>query len=530
MANIATCPKCAKQLGLPASIETTDRAECPECRAIFSLSETVQISLPVVRVLDPAEQPVAAVSLSDDEQTPTVKKNVSETLASNTAPLKSWEERLKNALALDGSDDAATSKNDASVVPLATASAETTSSRSPNFEFELEPTPSADAEPKQERTPLELPKSTPLATPKALSKPAAKRTSSLSKTLAEFAPGKLTSAGGALAGPTAKIAKAKIPGVEVAEQVERAATEAAGVAVQTFARRPVTRRWFPKVAALATGPVLGGLLGFYGLLWWGGAKADFVGLARVLPSSLLPDNFGESTAQGTRGAAPLAEASSQGFMAKLQKSPPAMKHDGEVRPASAARPVSPVVSAARISAGEFMMLVDAAEVALPEFMAGDLSTSGTIKRKGQAYMALCRLAEHFDFAQQRGLAPATQAEARQAEQLFQRIASQANLRQDLARIAGRWWEYDKRPSAGIFLAGEVQEAESAGGGTLCFVKLGEQSSVPVILVWFKNAQYQNGEQIGVVGRIITEPSELPPGVSYGQVVQAEYSFALESSR
>ncbi len=38
MAKIATCPKCAKQLGLPASIAATDRAECPECRAVFSLS------------------------------------------------------------------------------------------------------------------------------------------------------------------------------------------------------------------------------------------------------------------------------------------------------------------------------------------------------------------------------------------------------------------------------------------------------------------------------------------------------------
>lgn len=519
MANIATCPKCAKQLGLPTSIAMTDRVECPECHAIFSLSETVQISLPVARVLDPVEQPVFAADELKPTLKPELKKgNVTDALASNTAPLKSWEERLKNALALDDSNEevAPATKAIETMSPTKDApkkdvtknpaAIKTTPKPSPSFEFELDPAPSAVTEPKQKTLDLDLPKPKPRATPTLPPQPGTQQATNPTRTLADFATGELASTGGPPTSPLAELPKP-------IEKVE--------VAVQTTARRRATRSGFPKIAAFVAGPVVGSLMGLYGLLWFQGAKADYVGLARVLPASLLPANFGEPSE-----AASIAETSSPGLMEKLQERPPTIKRDAAVLPASATEPVPPVISTVRINADEFNTLVEAAEVALPEFVAGDLSTPGAIKRKGQAYIALCQLAEHFDFAQQPGLAPAMQTKVEQAKQLFRRAGEQVKIRQDLAHIAGRWWEYDKRPSPGIFLIGEVEEALPTGDGTLCWVKPGGEMTSPAIPVWFTHGRYQAGDQIGVVGSVITNPTDMPPDFTGNQVIEANYDFAL----
>jgi len=145
-------------------------------------------------------------------------------------------------------------------------------------------------------------------------------------------------------------------------------------------------------------------------------------------------------------------------------------------------------------------------------------------------MALCRLAEHFDFANQPGLAPPIQAKAKQAAQLFGQVTYKANVREDLAHIAGRWWEYQQRPSDGIFLAGWVQKTQPAGNRTLCWVKLNEQSTVAAIPVLIDEQRYQTGDPIGVVGSVVSNPSELPPGFSGQQVVGAEYVFGLQMDR
>ena len=543
MANIATCPKCAKQLGLPSSIVATDRAECPECHAIFSLSETVQISLPVVRVLDPVEQPAAATS-SSPVDVKEVKENVSEALASNTAPIKSWEERLKNALALDGSDEGVTpeTKVPATTLPgkevpaelVASVAKKVMPSPAPSFEFELEPAPPAVVE------------------TKAVVREVKASGPAKAKTLADFAPPAEASSpgGGSGGGVMAKLSEVEMPKVDLQEKVattvERASTvvhsaskkveavvqggamqgETVQDVVQTVARRRVGRSSLPKIAAMATGPVLGGILGLYGLLWVQGEKGDLVGLARVLPASLLPERF-----DGGGGASALpAEASSPGvggLMAKLRERPATgMKHDDAVLPASATEPLLSATPPVRIDAKEFSALLAAAQVALPEFAAGDLSTPGAIKRKGQAYMAFCRLAEHFDFARQPALAPRVQAEVERARQLYQQAAEQADVRQDLAHIAGRWWEYDKRSSPGIFLVGEVEEILPAGDGTLCWVKPGGDVTAPAIPVWLLYEGYKAGDRIGVVGRVISEASDLPLGFSGRQAVRASYDFAL----
>ncbi len=543
MANIATCPKCAKQLGLPATIAATDRAECPECRAIFSLSETVQISLPVARVLDPSEQP--ATSPATDDVLPKLSESAADTLADTAAPTKSWEERLKNALALDSSEDQTESiapKDDEVAAPMAEKA---TPSKTPSFEFELEPAPAVVAKtkateskspeskvttPKQATLGFESPGFPPHSPQKVSPNSIAERASSPTKTLAEFATGNLASAGEDTTSPAEALLNPELLKSGLPKQTDLVATKNSEVTVAIAPVRRATRSRLPKVAALlVAGPVIGSLLGLYGLLWVQGEQADFFGLARMLPATLLPDDFGKSDGNGEQGAARLAAATTPDMPEQATEpltAPLEVKRDVAVQPALATGLVSSLRSTVRIDASRFDALVEAAEVALPEFVAGDLSESESIKRKGQAYMALCRLAEHFDFAQQAALAPAARAKAHRASRLFQRIANQADVRQDLAQIAGRWWEYDQRPSPGIFLAGKVRRVEPAGADSIGWVKMGEQSTVPAIPVWFRRERYQSGDHIGVVGSVISSPSDLPPDFSGGQVVAVAYSFEL----
>ena len=157
MAIIASCPKCAKQLGLPEEFESTDRAECPECRAVFSLSETVQITLPVVRMLDPSEEP-APPSMATDDAQPHNPDDATDDLASNTAPLKSWEERLKNALALDCSSDTVADSPETSDVGGGESA---TPRQPPSFDFDLDPTPATAMDPAQPTGNLESPEEPP---------------------------------------------------------------------------------------------------------------------------------------------------------------------------------------------------------------------------------------------------------------------------------------------------------------------------------------------------------------------------------
>ncbi|MGI9427827.1 MAG: hypothetical protein ACR2NM_04170, partial [Bythopirellula sp.] len=296
------------------------------------------------------------------------------------------------------------------------------------------------------------------------------------------------------------------------------------VAVQPSPTLRAPRSRFPTIAAFVVGPVVGGILGLYGLLWLQGKQADYLGLASVLPASLLPSDGDEQIAESQP-----ATADSPDALAKAASPNSAVKRDAAVQPAAAHQPVPSGSASVRIDAQEFSELVDAAESAAGEFVEGELSTAAAIKRKGQAYMALCRLAEHFDFAKQLGLAPSIHAKAKQAARLFGQVTFQAQVRRDLAHIAGRWWGYDQRPSQGIFLAGVVQEVEPAESHTLCWVKLSPPSTVAAIPVLLAQP-YEPGDQIGVVGSIVADAVSPPPSVAGGKFVRAEYTYALQVSQ
>jgi|GEM_PF-6455164 len=581
MANIATCPKCAKQLGLPATISMTDQVECPECQAVFSLSETIQIALPVARLLTTTEQP-AVVSSSETPMTGDTslpQEGDTELLkdhskpSTNDAPSeKSWEERLKNALAL-GDSTAAPSETpddesnverkieydidhnlendlepniDESPIPSAKQAAV---SPSPSFDFQLDPpseTPSTS-----KKLQLEMPSfasrfsqnvsttSVPVnASPKTLADFAAAAIRPATDDLEPTSP--QPSAFSTRAEEGAEESRDKESFISVVNNLttesslapaaspvkEKETSHQTDVSTNKVLRHRRTRRVSPRVAGMAVGPIAGSLLGLYGLLWFQGAKADYLGLAKVLPAAILPTDFCESSQASLLANTNSTEAKSkEKFSASLMAAQDLMQRDSEVMPASATLPIAETPARQQISANKFSALVDDAQAALPEILTGSLSGKSSVRRKGQAYMTLCRLAEHFHFAQQPALAPVWQRKARQAELLFQQAAADAEARRDLSLITSQWWEYNPRPNNGIFFTGQIQKTQLATGGTLCWVKMDEQSTV-AIPVLMKHKHFQQGDQIGVVGRVVASYDDIPAGLSARQVVAAEHSFVL----
>lgn len=532
MANIATCPKCAKQLGMPTEFAVTDRAECPECHETFLLNETVQIPLPVARILEPEEQPTVENSLAMEVSKFESLAPADEALASiESAPLPSWEERLKKALALDTSND------EPLAVTEATKEDEPAAAETPSFEFELDSQPVVDDQPAPKPFKLDLPDTFAQPDRKTGAKPtdnpagepineSGEMAVEVSyeapayeppKTLADFAATASAPTASALAAtieqPVVKDAEPKLPDEPQPPTVKQ---------------RRIVRQGFPKVAAFAVGPVVGTLLGLYGLLWLQGPAADHLGLAKVLPASMVPacDIAEADGAEKEEGllASPRSER-------QIPKPLAPIKRDIEIQAVSASQPLT-AASSSRITASEFIQLVNAAQPELLNFVASDFSSPEMIERKGQAYMAFCRLAERFAFAKQPGLAPAVQVKAKEAARIFGQVTYQASARRDLARVAQRWWEYEQRPSKGIFLAGWVQSTQPVEGGTLCWISLSEQASAGPIPVLLKHERYQTGDQIGVVGSVAVDLSSSfakLPGIE-GKMVDALYDYKLTAGQ
>lgn len=519
MADIATCPKCAKQIGLPAAAAATDRVECPECSAVFSMAETVQLALPVARLLPP-EELAADPPQTSEQQEELVKPAAASAPEESTEPAEeancsqSWEERLKRALALDASEQAESptpkapaSKADEIAEPVA----------SPSFEFQLDPPPKLE-EPEPTKLNLELPEFLPQHKQEVSAGEQESDSSQAPvKTLADFAASAVKSA----ADTTTSVSTKAMSTLADAARGEKQNTVTEMAKSSSIAERRVARRGFPKVAAFLVGPVVGSLLGLYGLLWLQGEKGDHLGLSHVLPTNALPASFGEAPEEKELAASeePTAEQLAND---RIEEGPSRMIQDGAIKLASASRSVPPP----RISAGRFVELVESAETAMPAFLASEMTSQASIKRKGKAYMAICQLSEYFDFAQQPALAPILTEKVRVAKQLFFDATADERNRQDLAHIAGQWWRYEKRNNSGIFFTGQVQQVNQTDEGAICWVQLSDGSTTQPIPVWIEENQFQRGDRVGVVGRLITEPSELPPKFTGAQVVRMSHGFVL----
>ena len=531
MAEIATCPQCAKQLELPASIGLLDRVACPECDASFLLSEAVRSSLPVAKLVPAeeaelaeqvsAEQTLAAKSLAGPltepladslagEQVPIevdadvdVNVDSKQAVADVAPPQQSWEERLKKALALDSSSEIETPEM---ISEADLPAQEPTQTASPTFEFKLDPDLAAQASTIEDQTEAAEPIKTladfaaaaiePAETLSEASRQAGAGNSDSSRPTAEsFSFPKLNLETPEL--PSAGLPKFSNSQEQSISNDENAIQDEADVQdeadIRAFSNRRPTQTGFPKLAAFAAGPVVGTVLGLYGLLWVQGRQADYVGMRHVLPASMLPASFSPHTCSEKVAS---NDKSIHDLLVKKTDQPlPTLKRDNALSLATATQPLQ----MPRISASDFEALVKQAGQSLPALLSSDMSTSAATQRTGQAYMTLCHLAEQFDFANQLGLAPHLEAKANEAKRIMRDAITSPSGKQGLAHVAGRWWEYAERPSAGILFGGQVVQVDALSTGSVCWVQLETMTPQAKIPVWVEAGSYRVGDTLGVVG-------------------------------
>jgi hypothetical protein len=541
MAKLATCPGCTTQLALPEDATLSDRARCPRCHEEFMLMETVQFSIPTAEILSfpepktlsssdsispnpyvPTSDPYLSTD-SDDSPSATSYQSSAELFGSTSeseptpeplppsATLSDWEARLKRAIAGNLDDQPATNTtlefsnpslletnpeepvtyepqdflvDDDDLVPAA-ASQEKWSTRD---SFEEEDVPSVNF--------------------------ANDQTSSEDFNVPQFSDD---------------------------QEIPPAIREDYAASRQKRKRSP----WRTLVSASLG--VVGIPLGLYALLWLRGPAGDMLHIAQYLPSFMLPAEFQEPDFDGSHEL--LVEESTaktndsnesadtlpgltdnEPQPEEVVDAEPLIREDTAVAPASAVLPTYQGPTFELVDSAEFGELLAIAQQAAPQLSTGDLKSKESVASKGQAYMALARLADKGAFLNQPGHSSADTARAQAAEQLLESTLRDEIVQRDLPQIALRWWQYPQRPSPGIVLVGEVKRVQANDAGTLVFISLGDDPVAPEIPVLVSRANYHEGETIGIAGSIEPHPQDRLPAIdsSLGPIVIAHTSVTLDS--
>ncbi len=525
MAKLATCPSCTTQLALPEKATLSDRARCPRCQEEFLLMETVQFSIPEAELLPPVEPEVESIapSICEDEYAPTTfaRETASDAEDSAEAPepetlpvsatpstqktLSDWEARLKRAIAADVDD-----------VPLEDEST------LPQFEFRNLTTkaPAAKTESIPETQDYAVPDDD--LFPRTIAKPSPQRDEWSPEEA--YAPEEYSLDDEPVIDSYAEH-DAEEPEPVIAFNVQT------GSAPRNKRKRSVLRT----LVSAGLG-IVGIPLGLYALLWLRGPAGDVLHVAQYVPSFMLPASFDKPDFDPSRDQ--LAEQpatpsidDNEALVAdenKLPEAEPLVRDDPAVAPASAEEPVYRGPIFAPVNASEFNELLAAAEPVAAQLGTGDLKSKESVARKGQAYMALARLGDRSSYLNWPGHTPEEMTKTLLAKQLFETTLRDEIVRRDLPQIALRWWQYAERPSPGIVLTGRVERLETTAIGTIAFVSLSTEPVAPEIPVLVGNAEHREGEQIGIVGSIMTNPQEQMPAleVTTYPLVIAHFSFPL----
>ncbi len=472
MATLATCPQCATQLALPALVAPESQGQCPKCLAEFPLDQAIQVSLPTIRIVEPVAEPVVSAPLAIEKPSFEMPKSETTKAPSETPDLgddvlgdgvveqdapRPTLANWQNRLKNAIADDQPTTDD-----LLESTSTGASTMPESNFDYELSAPPTEKKEEATDNKPS-------LDTVPALS----------------------------LTDP-------------VAVEVE----------IETSPRQPTKRRLLSKLIAMVLfGPLLGGLVGLYGLLWIRGRDVDYLDLARYLPTALLPPSMvGEAADVSSESLA--SESSGE----ELQTT----RTDENVRPASSETLAAGQSKLTKIASADFSPLVKAASDAVPDLVSGDLSTIASRGQMGQAYMTLCRLADGFALVSSPIDDPRVRTEITIAKNIYRQVTSDGSNRGDLAQIATRWWEYSERSSPGIFFVGRIESASPRGSQTLCQIVFDDPSAPRPIPVLFDRLESPIGAQIAVVGSIGDEPKGRATGSDSPRqkVVIAHFSYEV----
>jgi hypothetical protein len=550
---ITICPRCTSHLALSGDVTPAAQVQCPICEVEFSLATVVPRELPQARLVDHADHADAEVEVEPDDLADQSTESAQERLSALLRSTAQWRPAAPSEEESAVDDDRALDEEPpraiAATAKPAAADLKLGDSRLDQLLSDL--IKEQPASPPESRFASHLAEAESLAV--------------------EFEP------------TQSPDFYADLDEVEETTQPESSraaepapvpvfAGEAAADDLPSDLRTAPRRKRKPKLVRMLVGVVAGGMigvgLGAYGLLWLRGPQGDFLGIARYLPPSMLPASVkqiagDDAAANDSRDSEPPTSEST------LAATPlPQPRFDSAVAPASVEEPVaepgdpsapdrlalapepsaptlappptessSPTTSTTIVARlrgvhlhplAELHEARDSANAALNEFLAGDLAQQQSWSTMGPAYIALAAFAEQFTLVedvadQQDQLLEAQTA----AKDVFRKLIGNAPRRADLATVAARWLQHDRRQNQGVILVGKVRNASPQGDLVEYTVDVPLGDSAVASRVLSSEASFNPGDDIAVVGAILPQPREQFAGYAgeASQVILAGWAFA-----
>lgn len=535
-ATTIACPRCQATLSLPEATPAAADVQCPVCKAEFAVAAARRPELPVARVVTRVAPPTPKTTPSyldlklDDLSASGV--HVYEPGSSNPSPIPTPPQQTP-----------ATAKIAVQHAPSAVQPKSLDHYDDVDAELDLDVSPPAAAE-------RSVPDVDPHAATVAISPG---KTVTLNEQLTAAATRETKPAAIPAKQTTAPVAAPSFTTDPHAHNNEDddanddngASPFAAGeFNIKPGKRRPRRKTEVVGMVGIVCGGVIGLLLGGYALLWIRGEDGDLFQMSRWLPPSLLPPSLQKSTASdagkkaaGIQGATfaenasgvadedePSADQGAAGMPLNLKRDrsvtpataiePAAGNANKESAPAVAPLavkwPVTPLIGDLRdvklYSLSELAPTVAAGEQASKTFIAGDLSKREFVRPMGGAYIQLCALAEQFTLAD-----PADYG----SEQFTQLALAKAALRavtvtgrrDDLAVIATRWVQHNRRQNQGAVFYGTVRDLRAMGPWTECQVEIAQGDNTVEVPVLLDRLKFNVGREVGVIGVIVADPQK-----------------------
>lgn len=389
----------------------------------------------------------------------------------------------------------------------------------------------------------------------------------------------------ASAGQAASPAEEDDADVEYVDEEAAAEDEFASLDLRTTPRRKRRPSAVRTLVGIVGGGAIGILGGAYALLWLRGPDLDVLSMAKWLPAAMLPASMQAApeaslAEQGqlapppastlaivepadVAGEGPTSDQVADAAEATSPVAPPAapdsIRQDPDFMPASAAEPVadagaSPTVEDAvaqspvespthwpttpivgQLHGVKFYTVADldaslgGADAAHRRFLAGDLARKEDVAAMGQAYIELCKLAEQFTLTNPAEFGNELITKQMNAKNIFRGAVGAPARRNDLAMIAGRWLQHNRRPNNGVVVLGKVTDLQAQGAWTEYTIEtpLGDATATSKVLI--DGLPFASGSEIAVVGTIVADPRQAIDGYTgeAPQVIVSGFAFAPE---
>jgi hypothetical protein len=592
MASVALCPRCSHDLYVPNGTDPDVWAQCPACNVLFQVKDAIMRDLAELKLVEPVPESPAAV---DEGQ---LEPALSKVLAAQPTPTVAiWSQKTvgdieSNTGGSDGPPVDLMASDKATSAELLKRSKPTvedfTESSAPTWEesaVERGSTPSSYAEPTKE----------PQAVPRSDTKADSGADLASARTLDDISASSLpTSPGGGatiefsgqppeevntdfeLEGSSAPPQSVQSMATwDDSEQMERllggdeanptddaptpmihdepTATDEAAPTDEPFINTEMfsmptgpRRRRPPSVVRLLTGIVLSGIvgiaLGIVVLLWLLGPSGDIFGVARYLPSAILPASFAAAPAsladEPERSVDPdtkpanFAEPTTQKPLGDdataTETNQPARFEPSDVTPLLGNE--SPRVNGApTFTPEQLAAALQVAKDAQPGLVKGDLRDGKSVlQAKGYSYSLLCDLAEKLTFVDAASRPADIEPLKNEANELFRQTLADAAIRDQVALIARQWVAYGKRQTGGVFFAGTVGDPTPKGMVVECQLNLDSGAPLTILAPRSTADRLPSASgTVGVVGSIVDSPAQHVSGYE-GNATQAVWVGSLIS--